>query len=285
MAISGYLSEFSLPEILQLLEQGDKTGCLSIQDISPQSSNEGQIFHIWVKQGRIVAAANRLDGHGLVSLIQQRGWFSARSAIRIIELCSANQPAGLCFKSQGLLGAEQLKLLFGQQVLQQMRTLFELEDGKFRFESTTALPPGEMTGLSATTKEVTLASLRALPNWTMLNDKLPESTSGLISAVSGKPQLKLNHLEWQIWKFSDGSASMREIAKSLQLPIEKIQQAAFRLMSVSLVEEVPLIVEAPVQSQDSGMQLMREEAQSNPLQSAVSQSFLNNLVSFLKGKT
>ena len=34
MAISGYLSEFSLPEIFQLIEQGSKTGRLSIQEQS-----------------------------------------------------------------------------------------------------------------------------------------------------------------------------------------------------------------------------------------------------------
>ena len=35
MAISGYLSEFSLPEIFRLLEQGNKTGRLQQIPIKP----------------------------------------------------------------------------------------------------------------------------------------------------------------------------------------------------------------------------------------------------------
>jgi hypothetical protein len=64
MAISGFLSELSLPEIFQLLEQGKKTGRLTIKAQSPHSSLKGENFYIWFKQGLIVAAANRLDGQG-----------------------------------------------------------------------------------------------------------------------------------------------------------------------------------------------------------------------------
>ncbi|WP_245939995.1 DUF4388 domain-containing protein [Stenomitos frigidus] len=87
MAISGYLSEFSLPEIFQLLEQGNKTGRLSVQERSQQSSCNGLTLHIWFKQGHIIAAADRLDGQGLVSIIQRRGWISSRVAARIAEVC------------------------------------------------------------------------------------------------------------------------------------------------------------------------------------------------------
>jgi len=287
MAISGYLSEFSLPEIFQLLEQGNKTGRLSIQEQVHQSSQKDQGFHIWFKQGYIVAASDRMDGQGLLSIIQQRGWISARVATRITEVCAVNQPAGLCLKAQGLLEAEQLKLLFSQQVLQQVCKLFELKDGQFQFDNKTPLPSAEMTGLTAPPKEVTLAGLRVLRDWTFLQGKLPEVTSGLVSAVSGKPQLRLNQLEWQVWEFANGNASIQEISKQLQLPVEKIQQVGFRLMVVGLAEEVPLLMDSPAQKSDFEMPLLEAkeaEEKVNTVQAAVSQSFLQNLVGFLKGK-
>jgi len=287
MAISGYLSEFSLPEIFQLLEQGDKTGRLSIQvqTQAHHSLQKGHTCHIWFKQGQIVAASDRLDGQGLLSMIQQRGWISARAVARITEVCAVNQPAGLCLKAQGLLEAEQLKLLFSQQVLQQVCRLFEVEDGQFQFDGKAALPSGEMTGLTAPPKEVTLAGLRVLRDWTMLQSKFPEITSGLLSIVTGKPSLHLNQLEWQIWEFANGSAPLQEIAKRLQLPIEKIQQVAFRLMVVGLAEEVPLVVEMPLQKTNLEMEMLDVAERSSVSSNTVSQSFLQNLVGFLKGRT
>ena len=69
MAITGSLSEFSLPEIFQFLDQGQKTGILTIRD--PQNVQTGKPFlrHIWLQNGRVVAAGDRLDNRGLVRLI------------------------------------------------------------------------------------------------------------------------------------------------------------------------------------------------------------------------
>jgi len=61
-----------------------------------------------------VAAADRLDEKGLVSMIAKRGW-AERSRCLDSQICPANTPMGLCLKSQGLLQAEQLKLLFRTQ--------------------------------------------------------------------------------------------------------------------------------------------------------------------------
>lgn len=284
MAISGYLSEFSLPEIFQLLEQGNKTGRLSIQERSDCPSYKGKIFRIWFKQGHIVAAADRVDGQGLIGIMQRRGWMSNQVAARLTETCPVNQPVGLHLKEQGLVEAEQLKLLFSQQVLQQVCKLFELQDGQFQFDHQVPLPSVEMTGLTALPREVTLSGLRVLQNWTMLHNKLPESASGLVSIGTGKPKLRLNQLEWQAWEFANGSVSIQEIAQQLQLPLEKIQQVAFRLMVVGLVEEVPLLVETTLQATDFELPLLGVEEKAKLAQNSVSQSFLQNLMGFLKSK-
>jgi len=284
MAISGYLSEFSLPEIFRLLEQGNKTGRLSIQERSENPSYPGKIFRIWFKQGNIIAAGDRLDGNGLLSMIQNRGWVSTRVASRITEVCAIDQPAGLCLKEHGLLEAEQLKMLFSQQVLQQVCKLFELQDGQFQFDIKVVSPNSELTGLKASASEVTLAGLRALKDWTMLLDKLPEASSGIVSTINGKPQLRLNQLESQVWEFTKGDVSIKHIAKQLKLPLEKIQQVAFRLMTMGLVEEVPFVaVEMPSQKQDLEMPISVSSS-SVSSNSAPSSSFLLSLLGHLKSK-
>lgn len=280
MAITGYLTEFSLPEIFQFLEAGSKTGVLQIQALPAQP---GQVRHhyIWLKQGRIVAAANQLNHQGLIALISQRGWLGDRAASRLAQSCSADTPMGLCLKSQGILQSEQLKLLFYTQVMRQVCALFELQDGWFQFDPKVPLPIAEMTGLNAAPTEVTLAGLRALRDWTALNEKLPSPSSALVSIIEGKPNLNINQLEWQVWEFTNGTTPLTVIAEQLRLSIEKIQQIAFRLIIVGLAEEVPIIAAPPPAAESGKSDPLNTESADG---SGVSQSFLQHLVGFLRNK-
>lgn len=289
MAITGHLAEFSLAEIFQFLEQGHKTGLLTITPLpEPVDLKAPRSHYIWFQQGRITAAAHRSDGRGLMTIISNRGWLGDRAAGRLAQTCDPSTPAGICFKSQEILTAEQLKLLFYIQVMQQVCALFTIPDGWFHFDSTQRAPVSEMTGLSAPAVEVTLSGLRALKNWSVLQDKLPDPSSSLVSVVDGKPTLKLKQVEWQIWEFTDGKTSLKSIAKHLQLPIDKVQQLAFRLIVVNLVEEMPMIMATDsAQSPDllvpqSGLE-PKSGLEVEP-ESQVSQSFLKNLMGFLKGQ-
>lgn len=304
MTFTGYLAEFSLPEVLQFLEQGHKTGLLTIRTLPTALTQEMQSHYIWLHQGRIMAAADRLDDERLVSMIAQRGWVSDHLASKISQSCPSNTPMGLWLKSQGMLQAEQLKLLFRTQVVGQVSALFELQNGNFELDSTATSPLAEMTGLSLPATEVTLMGLRTLRDWTALKGKLPDPTSALSSVIDGQPQLRLESVEWQVWEFANGSVSLRAIADQLGLPVEKVQQIAFRLIVVNLAEEVPIVT---VAASTSVTDNLKEEltiiaasspavAASTPLAdnsppgmqssstSNVSKSFLHNLVGFLRGK-
>lgn len=282
MAITGHLAEFSLAEIFQFLEQGHKTGLLTITPLpEPTDQQSPRSHYVWLQQGRVAAAANRSDGRGLMTLISQRGWLGDRAASRLVKSCDVSTAAGLCFKSQGLLQADQLRMLFYVQVMQQVCALFSLEDGWFHFDTSQRAPSSELTGLSAPAVDVTLAGLRALKNWTALESKLPDPNSGLVGMIEGKPSLKLKQVEWQVWEFADGQTPLSKIAKHLQSPIKKIQQVAFRLIVVSLVEEMPLLSDWP--APEMTLMPVTEDSVSSDVSTPINNSFLNNLVGFLKG--
>lgn len=281
MSVKGSLTDFSLPEIFQFVEKGRKTGLLTLRALPSSQPTSTPVHYIWVYRGRIVAAANRLDQQGLVSLIAQRQWVSARVVTKLTQLCPPNQPLGLCLKNQGALQAEQLKRLFQLQVLQQVCALFQLKDGQFRFDPKVPLPVREMTGLSVPATEATLMGLRVLRNWDALVDKLPDPNGGLVSIIEGQPHYRLDALEWQVWEYTKGTISLKAIARQLRIPLEKVQQIAFRLITVGLVEEVPLLLgTVPTQAVEPlPAQLIQEAERQN-----VSQSFLQNLVGFLRSK-
>lgn len=288
MAIKGSLSEFSLPEIFQFLDQGQKTGILTIKD--QQNSPEAKpIFrHIWLLNGRVVAAGDRLDSRGLLRLIEQRGWISDVVRPEVELLIKENSPLGLNLKSMGILQPDQLKLLFSIQVLRQVCSLFQVETGQFRFDAKVDLPKSEMTGLSLPATETTLMGLRSLKDWRILQSKLPEPSSTLFTLISGQSPLRLDQQENQVMALADGMLNLKKIAEQLQLPIQKVQQIAFRLVVVGLAEEVPNIDMIGTMSSnenivDVDVDLGDRPNSSNP-KTEISNSFLQSLVGFLQHK-
>lgn len=281
MSVIGSLTDFSLPEIFQFVERGKKTGLVTLRSLPDDETTSPQVYYIWVYQGRIVAAANQLENRGLVSLINQRQWVSDRVIVKLAQLCPTTKPLGLYLKNHGVLQAEQLKRLFQIQVLQQVCALFKLKDGQFRFDTNAPLPTPEMTGLSVPATEATLMGLRVLRSWDALADKLPDPNSGLASVVVGQLHYRLDTLEWQVWEYTKGSVSLKAISRQLRIPVEKVQQVAFRLITIGLAEEVPLLVGtlSTQTVEPSPSQLIDEDERQG-----INPSFLQNLVGFLRSK-
>lgn len=276
MSIAGQLSDFSLAEVFQLLEQGQKTGLLTIR-AAHSASEPLQNFYLWFNQGQIVAAASRLDYKGLATLIYQRAWLGEESQRWLGAAFRSDRPLGIFLKCQGLLDAEQLRLLFYTQVMRQICTIFQFYDGWFNFEMKSALPLSEMTGLSAVPTEVTLEGLRALKDWRSLASKLPEPSSAITTVSKTKRQYRINQLESRVWEFADGTVALTSISEQLQLPLVKVQQIAFRLIMVGVIEEVPLVTFSPA----AGLpEVNRMAAEEKP----ISQTFLQHLVEFLHRK-
>ncbi|AFY57040.1 hypothetical protein Riv7116_4621 [Rivularia sp. PCC 7116] len=241
MAFSGYLSKFSLPEIFEFLEQGFKTGLLSIRTLKNERDESVQNYYIWLRQGRIVAAASKLDNQGLASLINQRGWVSRNSAIKKFQASGGKMAMGLCLKSQGLLSAEQLTLLFRAQIMGQVSRLFELENGKFSFDFQAPMPVAEMTGLSMITTEATIKGLRGLRNWSALTAKLPDPTSAILKKTEIISNVQLDSQESRVWECANGETDLSQIANKLSVPLEKVRQIAFRLIVSNLAKETFII--------------------------------------------
>ncbi|MEQ9481426.1 DUF4388 domain-containing protein [Coleofasciculus sp. F4-SAH-05] len=138
------------------------------KQITKQINSSPHIQHfpnhyIWIAQGRIVAAANRFDGQGLISLIRRDQWVSDRVLSKLLQRCSLNhQPLGLWLKSYGVLDNAQLEQIFEIQIVEQVVPLFQLKDAQFKFELRAALPALEMTGLNISATQATMMVSGAL---------------------------------------------------------------------------------------------------------------------------
>ncbi|GAA6619457.1 DUF4388 domain-containing protein [Scytonema sp. NUACC26] len=291
MSLSSSFTDFSLAELFQLIDQGRKSGCLTVCTLPDLQSpmSKSQYFYIWFRQGKVVGAAHHLHGQELISKMVKRGWVNLKVLEKVCNEAPTASPLGLLLKTKSLLTAEQLNLLFANQ-LQQVRDLFEIQQGVFKLDSKAALPLEEMTGLSLRATEVTLMALRALKNWKALVDVLPSPSSAVKSISHAKPQIRLHACEWQVWEFANGSVSLDAIATLIDRPVALVQQATFRLMLAGLVEEAPIAKSTSDLNVDSlnldvisDPELKYQKSKESEVLK-ISTSFLQNLVGFLKSK-
>jgi Domain of unknown function (DUF4388) len=285
MALSGYLSEYSLAEIFQFVQQGYKTGLLSIAPDNDSVQSYSDSSYIWFQNGRVMAHARDASHLGLLSMIAQRDWISRDNLSAFHEqLKATNQPLGLYLKTTGVLDAEQLRLLFHSQVLQPVCGLFKIANAKFSFDEQAPLSYPEMTGLSVTAGEASLLGLRVLRDWSLLEHKLPAPEFGLQKLRPELPSFKLDTQEIQVWELANSDISITQIAKTIDLTLLKVQQISFRLAAVGLVKEIALDLAlpplaAPAMAVAAPAAPSAKAAGSKP---TVSKSFLGNLVGFLK---
>ncbi|MEO0867320.1 MAG: DUF4388 domain-containing protein [Cyanobacteria bacterium J06642_11] len=280
MSVKGYLSDFSVPEIFQLLQDGKKTGLLSIQGLvypeqTPQAPQ--QYYFIWLHRGRIVTVTQHLDSRDLAQLIVKRRYLSNTMAERLSRRCPPDEPLGRFLRTQGILTNKQLEILFATQVMGQVCNLFKLPDGYFAFDPTAAVPKAEMTGLSVMATEVILPGLRVLKNWEAFQEKLPHPQSSLTSLVPGQPHIRINQVEWSVWRLIDASIPLSQMATQLNLSIEQVQRIAFRLIFVGLAEEIPQMLSNP--SSRSRSSTAPTEPDQEP---DLSPSFFRNLIGLLR---
>jgi hypothetical protein len=286
MALTGYLADYSLAEILQFIQQGNKTGLLSIS-IEPNLAENiaGIDEYTWFQNGRVVAHAKDLSSLGLISMLEKRNWIGTETSQNLrTQSKSLTAPLGLHLKSINLIDVEQLRILFHAQVLQAVCALFKLPNAKFHFDdraSVAQIKP-EMTGMSVTAVEISLLGMRSLKDWTYLERKLPAPEFGLQRLQAKPPEYKLDTQENHLLNVADGRRSISELAVEMGISIRKAQEIAFRLTAVGLLKEIALDSPSLETSLQKVPALASAVSRATSAKPTISKSFLNNLVGFLK---
>ena len=167
MAIKGSLKEASLPDVLQLLALGQKTGCLSLTD----RSNLG---HIYFDKGRISYASivNRRDRFG--DILVKDGKITREQLEQAIDAQSTerDRKLGQILVQAGAITTEDLAEYVRVQVEEAVYYLFTWPRGSFRFDAD-VVPEGEDVILSISPESLLLEGARRIDEWSLIEKKIP----------------------------------------------------------------------------------------------------------------
>ena len=166
MAIKGSLKEASLPDVLQLLALGMKSGCLSVT----HRSNFG---YVYFDKGRISYASivNRRDRlgdilvkSGIVSQDQLEAAVAQQDALR-------EQRLGEILVSQGAITREELHRQIRLQIEEAVYFLFTWTQGTFNFEAD-VVPDEQDLLVSINPETLLLEGARRVDEWSQIEKKI-----------------------------------------------------------------------------------------------------------------
>lgn len=167
MAIRGSLREASLPDVLQLLAMGKKTGCLSV-------SHRQQFGSIHFERGRISHAAivNRRDRLGDILVKQGLVTPAALDTAIAEQAAHPQRRIGDLLVAAGHLGPEQLHEYLKHQIQEAVYHLFTWSEGTFTFEADVFPDPQDVT-VSISPESLLLEGARRVDEWSLIEKKIP----------------------------------------------------------------------------------------------------------------
>ena len=167
MAIKGSLREASLPDVLQLLTLGKKTGCLSVT----HRSNFG---YIYFDKGRIAYASivNRRDRLG--DLLVKGGTVTQEQLEQAVDRQTRERDKrlGEILVDMELLSRDQLHAHIRTQIEEAVYFLFTWTQGTFSFEPD-VLPEHQDFVVSINPESLLLEGARRVDEWSLIEKKVP----------------------------------------------------------------------------------------------------------------
>ncbi|HVO36267.1 MAG TPA: DUF4388 domain-containing protein [Gemmatimonadales bacterium] len=167
MAIKGSLKEASLPDVLQLLSMGQKTGCLSVAD----RNNFGYVYfdHGYITYASIV---NRRDRLG--DILVKGGLISPEQLQAAVERQAheRDKRLGELLVAMGSISRPDLERYMRVQIEEAVYYLFTWMSGSFSFEPD--VQPEEQDFLVRITPEsLLLEGARRVDEWSLIEKKIP----------------------------------------------------------------------------------------------------------------
>jgi len=231
MAIKGSLKEASLPDVLQLLALGQKTGCLSIAD----RSNFG---YIYFDKGRICYASivNRRDRLG--DILVKHGTITQQQLDEavLLQTKERDKKIGEILVSRTVISQQDLERYMRVQIEEAVFYLFTWSQGTFNFEADVR-PERQDFLVSINPESLLLEGARRVDEWSLIEKKIP--SFDLIFTVDRDrlaiSEAKLTETQDRLLPLLDGSRDVNQVIEDSGLGEFEIGKALYGLITAGFV--------------------------------------------------
>lgn len=233
MALKGNLRDFTITQLLNLINLARKTGTLII---------EGPSETAWVsfREGKLAYARMGKDDLSLATILYNGNKFTS-SQYRTLKSRAGNmgdKELGLLLINAGYVSRDDVLMGLQNHFVDIVKRLFTWVEGFFQFENN-VLPPEDKITTRIDLENIIIEGSRQLREWEQLQDEIPNLEMAL--KFTDRPGANLRNVnlsvqEWKVVSYINPKNTMRQIARRTKMNDLEIRRIVYGLLQAGLVE-------------------------------------------------
>ncbi len=235
MALKGNLRDFTITQLLNLVNLAKKTGNLVVE-------GPGEVAQINFREGKLAFAQLSHEDSSLAAILQRNSKISV-SQYKLLKERAArmtDKELGILLINAGYVTQEDIIASLQQYFISVLRRLFTWVEGIFHFEQD-ARPPDDKIALRIDLENLIIEGSRQMREWEQLQEEIPSLDMAL--KFTDRPGTNIRNVnlsveEWRVVQYVNPQNSMRQIAKASKLNDLEIRRVVYSLLQAGLVEVV-----------------------------------------------
>lgn len=235
MALKGNLRDFSITQLLNLINLAKKTGTLVID-------GPGESARVAFREGKLTFAQLAHEDSSLAAVLQRGSKISAAQYRLLKERAAqmSDKELGLLLINAGYVSQEDILAALQQYVSGVVRRLFTWVEGFFSFNAE-ELPSADKITVRIDLENLIIEGSRQLREWEHLQEEIPSLDMAL--RFTERPGTNLRNVnlsveEWRVVSYVNPKNTMRQIGRATKMSDLEIRRVIYGLLQAGLVEIV-----------------------------------------------
>ncbi len=233
MALKGNLRDFTITQLLNLINVAQKTGTLVVEGPSEK------VF-VSFREGKLAYAQVGQEDNSLVTILHRVNKLSVAQH-RIIKERAGNmsdKELGLLLINASYITQQDILTSIQTHFTNIVNRLFTWVEGLFHFEND-LLPPDDKITVRINLENIIIEGSRRLREWEQLQDEIPSLDMALKFADRPGTNLRNVNLsveEWRVVSYINPKNTIRQIALATKKNDLEIRRIVYGLLQAGLVE-------------------------------------------------
>jgi Domain of unknown function (DUF4388) len=232
MALRGNLRDFSVAQLLNLINLAQKTGTLVVDGPSEQAN-------VAFRYGRLAYACIGQDDNRLATILHKANRLTVNQYRAIMERAGkiSDKELGLMLINAGYILQEEILQNLQSHYTEVLRRLFTWVEGTFRFEPE-LLAPEDRINVRLDLENLIMEGSRQLREWEELQDEIPSLDMALKFTDRPLKNVNLSVEEWRVVSYISPKNTMHQIGSANKMNEMEMRRIVYGLLQAGLVEVV-----------------------------------------------
>jgi hypothetical protein len=233
MALRGNLRDFTISQLLNLINLANKTGTLVVE--GPSETAE-----VAFRQGKLAYAQIDHEDSSLATILYKAKKISSGQYKSIQQRAAhiSDKELGLLLINAGYLSQEDILTNLQSHFTDIIQRLFTWVEGFFHFDNETLTPENRIS-VHLDLENLIIEGSRQMREWEQLQDEIPSLEMAL--KFTDRPGTNLRNVnlsveEWRVVSYINPRNTIRQIASATKMNDLEIRRIVYSLLQAGLVE-------------------------------------------------